>query len=288
MIRSVLAILLLFGLPHPGEGAVIFFSVGEQELKRDAARSAEIIKPFLTGKDDEVLTATDITGEAIIERLTGLTRRLKAGDVLIFHYSGHQRTQGDTRPLDEPEDPAKGVVPEGIIGILERDGGIRARARDDDFGDVISKFAKSVAILTVFDTCFAGELIDGTADIKRGVVFGSSAVDVCAPGEGASVFIGPWLRAFSGNEKGRIQADKNNDRKLTLGELADFLADQIDIPLNPIPSKPFVKSFEAAEHLGRVVAEVAPGSPGVVLLAGGLFVLALSALRGRSRRSPRQ
>jgi hypothetical protein len=129
-------------------------------------------------------------------------------------------------------------------------------------------------------------MVDGTADIKRGVVFGSSGVDVCAPGE--SLFTDLWFPAFNPDGKGSIQADKNGNGELTLGELTDFLKTAITRPLNPIRSRPFVESFESAEHLARVIVSgiktpvPAPGRG--VLLAAGALALALGR-RARAWRA---
>lgn len=175
--------------------------------------------------------------------------------------------------------------------MVQRDGSIPFAARGDDLAAALAMFPTSVAILSVFDTCFAGEMVDGSKDIKRGSVAGTAGRDVCAPRD-ASVFLGTWNHAFTYTEQGSIATDKNNDRKLTMGELAGFMKAAFENPLAPYRDKrPFVEIFEGADHLGRTVVDVprktalvpAPSTLGLLAAAG---VVLLARARARCRRRP--
>lgn len=225
----------------------------------------------------------DRTGPQIVALLNTYRNSLQNGDTLIFHYSGHGGAGiTDAAPLDENNANNNGG--EGVIGLSNDpyDSGdfdpfnATRASRDDAIAAELNNFANSVAILSIFDTCFAGEMIDGTSDVSRGLAIGTTDASNCA--QSTSLFMPHFNDAFT-LEDGTFKADSNNDKQLTLGELYARL-DNIDGQLNSSGGTAFARNFgESAEHMNYLVAVAPVPVPPAVLLFGS----ALAAL-GWSRR----
>lgn len=222
----------------------------------------------------------DRTGAQIVTILNTYRTSLQNGDVLIFHYDGHGKlAPNDTAPFDENNNPITfGGANNGVDGSIGLGVAFNAAsdARDDAIANELNNFAASVAILSIFDTCFAGEMIDGTADVSRGLAIGTSDDKNC-------VQIGPffmpyWNAAFT-QVGGTFAADINGDRTLTLGELYAGL-DDIDGQMNAFGGVAFARNFgETAEHLNYVVARSVPEPGSLLLLVSGLLTVIASRRR---------
>ncbi len=236
---------------QPANAIVKFLGIGNDEFANDINVSSNALRPFL-GSNDIINLSFNLNGAQILQELTNAKNMLQNGDVFIFHYAGHGDAPGipDAAPIDENNPGNNGD--EGIIGLVND---FPMGARDDEIAMIINMIPESVGVLSIFDSCFAGEMIDGTADINRGLVIGTADADNCANGE--SLFLPFWLDAFSSNGMGSVEADADNNRMITLGELFEVLND-IDGVDNGVGGVAYAENFETPDHLDYVVGKVVP------------------------------
>jgi len=96
-----------------------------------------------------MLTDKRATTKAILERLQWLVKGAKAGDRLVYHYSGHgvqipaRNPKGEVDGLDECSCPVDFDWEEKVI-------------RDDDYVKLFSTLPKGVKMLWVSDSCHSG------------------------------------------------------------------------------------------------------------------------------------
>ncbi len=235
---------LLLGY-QPANAIVKFLGIGNDEFKNDINVSSNALRPFLR-PNDIINLSFNLNGAQILQELTNAKNMLQNGDIFIFHYSGHGDAPDipDIAPIDENNPGNNGN--EGVIGLFND---FPMGARDDEIAMIINMFPESVGILSIFDSCFAGEMIDGTADINRGLVIGTA--DACRTAPDQSIFLPEWLRSLSPNGMGSVVGDANNDQNLTLGELFNSLS---LITTRGHGSNPFAANFETATHLNYTVA----------------------------------
>lgn len=265
---------------------VFYLGIGNEEFQADIGIA------YQTMVDNAVTPASiaqyyNQTGPQISTILNNYRNSLQNGDVLIFHYSGHGGGPGiaDANPLDENNVGNNGD--EGVIGLSDVGNpgtfsnaniGVRS-VRDDAIAAEINNFAPSVAILSIFDSCFAGEMIDGTSDVSRGLVIGTTDANNCA--QGTSLFMPHWNDAFT-LTGGFFNADSNSDGTLTFGELYARL-DNINGQANTAGGVAFATNFgESDAHLAYAVAAAPVPLPAAVWLFGsGLAGLLVFARRKR-------
>jgi hypothetical protein len=237
---------------------IIFVGIGNDEFRNDVTVSSNTIQNCLT-PGDTVTLAMQQDKPGITNLLTNAKNMAMAGDIAIIHYAGHggKRNDGEGQYGTSPD---MGVTfPNPIT--------------DDEVAAIINMFPASVAVLSIFDTCFAGELDDGDVnDIQRGLVIGTADANHCAPGQ--SIFLPFWNMAFASNGMGSLNADANNDGMVTLGELFNYLSRIVGTD----PSNPFASNHETAQHLDYVVW--APEPSGLIMLGiGGLLIVLWSRQR---------
>ncbi|NEO54794.1 MAG: caspase family protein [Okeania sp. SIO3B5] len=273
-------------MKDPSDTSVVkFLGIGNDQFANDVFESFDAISPFLS-PGDSALATTNLTGWEILDLLNNQKDMLKNGDIFIFHYAGHGSFQGDMAPIDEADND------DGIIGLAQSNatdprtsGGFIDPATDDEIAAIINMIPDSVGVLTIFDSCFAGEMIDGSKDINRGFVIGTSDKNNCAPRK--SLFLPFWLNAFSPNGMGSVNADANNDTVLSLGELFEFLND-IDGMDNGIGGVAFAADFESSvspEHLEYKVAHTPIPEPTstISLLVLGILGASSTLLRKKKQ-----
>jgi hypothetical protein len=105
-----------------------------------------------------VLTDAKATRDAIMDALEELVSRASAGDVLVFHFSGHG-SQVPDQDGDERSDRMDEV-------LCPRDFTWEGRwIRDDDLSDVFSRLPKDAHLEVLLDCCHSGT---GTREIALG------------------------------------------------------------------------------------------------------------------------
>jgi hypothetical protein len=272
-----LTIGLLFAGAAPASAAQIYYlGIGNEGFQADVTSAANTWGNYAT-LPASIATYYDKTGPDIVSLLNLYKNTLVAGDTLFFHYSGHGGGGiADAAPLDEGNGGNNGT--EGVIGMSNNpyDSGVFSpfnplrAARDDAIAAELNGFAASVAVIAIFDNCFAGEMVDGTSDISRGLIIGTSDADNCA--QGNSLFMPYFNDAFS-ILNGKFKADSNMDGLLTVGELWGHL-DDIHGVMNGQGGTAFALNFnEPANHLNYTIAQVVPLPPAIWGFVGAVMVL---------------
>jgi hypothetical protein len=281
LILMLAALVVVCALGRPAHaGHVFFLGIGNElaEAKADTATTFQTLAKYAPRPNDLEL-ALDRTGAQIVNLLDGFRGAVSPGDVFIFHYAGHGTSApNDLAPVDENNDPTTlGGANNGVDGAigLGADFDAAKQRRDDAVGALLREFKDGVAMLSIFDACFAGELVDGTADVNRGLVIGTSDATHCV--QATPFFMPFWNSAFA-IVGGTFAADTNRDRDLTLGELYVALSG-INGRMNDFKGVAYARNFgEPAARLNIVVARLP--LPGTIWLFGfGLIVLFVLKMR---------
>jgi metacaspase-1 len=105
-----------------------------------------------------VLTDAKATRAAILDGLEAMVAKASAGDVLVFHYSGH-----GTQVPDQDDDETEDHLDEALCPRdFSWDG---VWIRDDDLSDVFFRLPKDVHLEVLLDSCHSGT---GTREIALG------------------------------------------------------------------------------------------------------------------------
>ncbi|MBI4596648.1 MAG: caspase family protein [Candidatus Tectomicrobia bacterium] len=109
-----------------------------------------LLKYFgFTARDIRVLTDERTTKKNILSRLTWLVDKAKAGDYLLFHYSGH-----GSQVVDRDGDELKDRMDEIICPHdMDWDGNF---ITDDDLGSLFKNLPKGVNTEVLLDSCHSG------------------------------------------------------------------------------------------------------------------------------------
>ena len=92
------------------------------------------------------------TKEAIVERLNWLISGVKAGDRILFHYSGH----GAQVPTRNPHGEVDGL--DEVICPVDFDWSDAHLIRDKEFNDIFSALPQDVEFVWISDSCHSGDL----------------------------------------------------------------------------------------------------------------------------------
>jgi hypothetical protein len=113
--------------------------------------------------DIRLLTDARATTKAIREHLTWLLDGVKAGDRLLFHYSGH----GAQFPLRDQHGKVTEV--DECICPVDFDWTVEHAIRDKDFKQMFAHVPEGVQLNWVSDSCFSGDLARVLMPEKRKV-----------------------------------------------------------------------------------------------------------------------
>ncbi len=102
--------------------------------------------------DVRIITDSRATTDAIKDRLKWLVDGAKAGDRLIFHYSGH----GAQFPIRDADGKVTRV--DECICPVDFDWSEAHAIRDKEFNQLFSTVSKGVIFTWVSDSCFSGDL----------------------------------------------------------------------------------------------------------------------------------
>jgi len=106
------------------------------------------------------------TKKKVLDAFDWVSEISKENDIIFFLFSGHGRQIQDKEPFDEPDGIDEEIV---IWGDT---------LSDEELNAELNKF-KGRSVLAVFDSCFSGGMIDGTADLcaEGRVVLTATAAD---------------------------------------------------------------------------------------------------------------
>jgi hypothetical protein len=132
----------------------------------DVTDVAEILVSKLNFKPDDIRMLVDerATTSAIIERLGWLLTSVRAGDRILFYYSGH----GVQLPTRNPQGEVDGL--DEAICPVDFDWTDKHAIRDKDFCRIFSAVPADVEFIWVSDSCHSGGLTREFAK-KRAPVF---------------------------------------------------------------------------------------------------------------------
>jgi hypothetical protein len=111
--------------------------------------------------DIRLLTDSRATTGAIMERLAWLTKGVKAGDRIVFHYSGHgaqfpeRDNEGNVTRVDE------------CICPVDFDWTEQHAIRDKQFNQIFKNVPDGADFTWVSDSCFSGDLVRELLPLKR-------------------------------------------------------------------------------------------------------------------------
>lgn len=120
----------------------------------DVTDMADFLVSHCGFDEDEIRLLADgrATTSAILDRLNWLVDRAKAGDRLVFHYSGH----GAQFPIRDPNGKVTRI--DECICPVDFDWTEEHAIRDKEFHKIFSALHKGVDLTWVSDSCHSGDL----------------------------------------------------------------------------------------------------------------------------------
>lgn len=135
---------LLFGLNYPSSENELNGCVNDVTLMSSILRK----KFGHSGKDIKIRTDPDLIGDLdVLDYIQKSIQKLKHGDKLFVHYSGHG-TQVDDHDGDE------------LDGMDEAIYTHHGAITDDQIAEALMKIPKGVQVLLIFDCCNSGTICD--------------------------------------------------------------------------------------------------------------------------------
>lgn len=126
----------------------------------DVRNMADILTSFYGFSSDEIRSLTDeaVTRNNLMNRFDWLLDGVQAGDLLLFHFSGHGSRIQD-RDGDELDDGMDEILCLYDMDFRNPD----SYLLDDDFNDIIDRLPKGVYLTVCLDSCHSGT---ATRDIE--------------------------------------------------------------------------------------------------------------------------
>ena len=123
-----------------------------------------LIKQGFQEKNIIVLTDQDATKMNIVTKLQDLTRKVKQGDMVVIHFSGHGQQISDDNG-DEIDNLDECLVPYDVENVTGEN-----HLRDDLLGKLINdlrrKLGKAGHVIIFLDSCHSGTATMGTKTIR--------------------------------------------------------------------------------------------------------------------------
>lgn len=142
----------------------VFISVGEPELD---LRNVHDLKEILLNNgwyEDNILCYNEdgATKEAILKAPQLLVNKgLEKDDLVLFYFSMHGGKTNDVAPLDEPDG-----IDEFIIPYKIDEGNFSENILDEELASAM-ECLNSDQVILIFEVCYSGGMIDGSADLKK-------------------------------------------------------------------------------------------------------------------------
>jgi hypothetical protein len=125
-----------------------------QGCVNDVTDLAEFLVSHCGFNEEDIRLVTDAraTTAAIKERLKWLVDGVKAGDRIVFHYSGH----GAQFPIRDQNGTVTRV--DECICPVDFDWTEEHAIRDKEFNQILAAVPKGIALTWISDSCFSGDL----------------------------------------------------------------------------------------------------------------------------------
>lgn len=130
----------------------------------DVLAMADYLVKYQGFKPEEIRLLTDAraTTKEIATRLKWLTTGLKAGDKVVFHYSGHGAQVATRNPREELDGMDEVICP------VDFDWSDKHMLRDKQLNKIFAKLPKGVKAVWVSDSCHSGDLTRDMLPPKKG------------------------------------------------------------------------------------------------------------------------
>ena len=200
----------------------------------------------------KILLGWQASKSRIIRALNWLEKKADENDVVLFYFNGHGMRLSsifnrfyDKAPKDEIDDKDECIVAWGryLLGRM-------AYITDDQLGKIFDNI-RSKNIVTIFDCCFSGGMIDGTYDLAKpnNVVITSCQIDEKSyPWEFSSGYYGVFsyflMEALNG------VADQNKDNMISAEE-AFIYAKEKTQGFDKLPSQQNPEMYDG--YLGELI-----------------------------------
>lgn len=137
--------------------------------KISSLKDVPLIKSALSGQgfaesDINVLTDSAATKKGILEALTQLQNKVKKGDIVVIHYSGHGQQIFDDNG-DEADGLDEALVPFDAFAEYSEQYHGQNHIRDDELENIIANYRNKVGktgqVLFIMDSCHSGSMTRG-------------------------------------------------------------------------------------------------------------------------------
>ena len=172
--RLLLLLALTFSLNVMAEKYAIIIAVGDYPAKTgwssiSSANDVPLIKNTLMKQDFKtenitVLSNAEATRAGILSAIEDLQSRVKPGDIVVIHYSGHGQQIFDNNG-DEIDDLDEAIVPYDALVRYTSNYKGENHIRDDELANIFAHFrnalGKNGQLLVLLDSCHSGSATRG-------------------------------------------------------------------------------------------------------------------------------
>ncbi|WP_339886658.1 caspase family protein [uncultured Flavobacterium sp.] len=172
--KSTLLFFLLFALNVSAEKYGLIIAIGDYPTKTgwstiSSVNDVPLIKQALLNQgfsenNISILIDAEATKEGILKAIENLKSRLKAGDIVVIHYSGHGQQIFDDNG-DEIDGKDEALVPYDAWVKYTFNYKGENHLRDDELGNIIANFRNTLGskgqLLFILDSCHSGSTTRG-------------------------------------------------------------------------------------------------------------------------------
>ncbi len=170
----VLTLVMSFQLIFSTEKHALIIAIGDYPTKGgwssiSSTNDVPLIKNALLNqgfKDENITTIIDAqaTKNGIVDAITTLQNKIKKGDIVVFHYSGHGQQIFDDNG-DEVDGLDEALVPYDAFVKYTHNYKGENHLRDDELGNIIANFRNKLGnqgqLLLTLDSCHSGSATRG-------------------------------------------------------------------------------------------------------------------------------
>ena len=172
---TLLIFFLAFSINAQAEKHALIIAVGDYPVKTgwssiSSANDVPLIKTTLLNQDFKEENITVLKNEmatraGILNAIKTLQAKLKPGDIVVIHYSGHgQQIYDDNN--EEIDDKDESIVPyDALVRFIPNKYEGQNHIRDDELGNIIATFRNILGnegqLLMLLDSCHSGSATRG-------------------------------------------------------------------------------------------------------------------------------